>query len=42
MEDIWFFILIYFLKNIFIDIDGPFYVCKLVESHHQKQIRLHH
>jgi len=24
MEDIWFFILIYFLKNIFFDVDGPF------------------
>jgi hypothetical protein len=37
MEDIWFLI-----WKLFIDVDGPFYVLKLVENHHMKKIWLHH
>jgi len=30
-----------YLKS-FVDFDGPFYVCKMVEIYHQKNLQLHH
>jgi hypothetical protein len=29
-------------KKSFVDVDGPSYVCKMVEIHHKRKDQLHH
>jgi hypothetical protein len=31
-----------FLRKYFVDVDGPYYVCKMVEVHHKRKDQLHH
>jgi len=29
-------------KDLFINVDGPFNICKMMEIHHEKNSQLHH